>query len=84
MNDIDVEIWMRERSRLADQGDIPLIDVRDRVNATLAGYESIRIQMDRTPLIIGFGLFAVAATIVLLLSPSFVTMTEPWISFWLI
>jgi len=84
MNSHDPEEWLRQRIELTDEDRGLSVDVADRVLATLTSYDSVGVAVDKTPLVLGGGLLAVAASIMLVLFPSFSTMTEPWISYWLI
>jgi hypothetical protein len=70
MNDEAMHDWIRSRSKLASQNSGAPIDVGP--------------ALDKTPLVLGGGLLALAASIIILLAPSLAMMTEPWISFWLI
>ncbi|MEM1070265.1 MAG: hypothetical protein AAGI63_15280 [Planctomycetota bacterium] len=79
-----LEDWIRERADLSDQIDEPAVDVSDRVMTTLRQYQPDFVTVDKTPLLLGGALFAVAASIVFMLLPSLSILTEPWISFWLI
>lgn len=83
MNDERVEDWIRHRAKMSAQTPEPTIDVADRVMATIHSQPAINIAIDRTPLILGGGLVTIAATVMVALLPSAMTMTEPWISFWL-
>lgn len=78
------EDWIRQRVSLADSLNDEPIDVSDRVLSTLARFSAANMVVDNTPLLFGGGLLAVAASIVALLLPSLTTMTQPWISFWLL
>lgn len=84
MNHQTPEDWIRQRGSLADSLSDEPIDVRDRVLSTLASYSAVNMVADKTPLVFGGGLLAVAASIMILLLPSLTTMTQPWISFWLL
>lgn len=84
MKSHDPEEWLRQRVELFDKDQALSVDVADRVLATLTSDDSVGLAVDKTPLFLGGGLLAVAASIMLVLFPSFSTMTEPWISFWLI
>ena len=78
------ENWIRQRAEMSEQAADLSIDVTDRVLSTLSSYNNIGLAVDKTPLVLGGGLMALAASIMLLLLPSLTVMTEPWISFWLI
>lgn len=78
------EDWIRQRAELSDQLEDVTVDVTERVLSTLAGYNAVGLAVDKTPLVLGGGLLALAASIMLVLLPSFTMMQEPWISFWLI
>ncbi len=78
------ENWLRQRIELCEQVEDAPVDVTDRVLATLANYDSVGLAVDKTPLVLGGSLLALAASIMLVLLPSATMMTEPWISFWLI
>lgn len=84
MNRQTPEDWIRQRGPLADSLNDEPIDVSDRVFSTLSSYSSANMVVDKTPLVFGGGLLAVAASILFLLLPSLTTMTQPWISFWLL
>ncbi|MEM7477846.1 MAG: hypothetical protein AAF483_22905 [Planctomycetota bacterium] len=78
------EEWLRQRIDLSEQIEEVPVDVADRVLTTLSNFDSVGLALDKTPLILGGGLLALAASIMLVLFPSLSTMMEPWISFWLI
>lgn len=78
------EDWIRQRAELFQQIHDAPIDVTDRVLSTLASYNSVGLAVDKTPLILGGSLLALAASIMIMLLPSLTMMNEPWISFWLI
>ena len=78
------EDWLRQRIERSEQSQEVPVDVADRVLATLASYDSGGVVVDKTPIVLGGSLLALAASIVLVFFPSLATMTEPWISFWLI
>ena len=78
------EEWIGQRAELAACVPDAPIDVTDRVLSTLSSYNNIGLAVDKTPLVLGGGLMALAASIMLVLLPSLTVMTEPWISFWLI
>ncbi|XZE56363.1 hypothetical protein SH139x_002469 [Planctomycetaceae bacterium SH139] len=78
------ENWIEHRAELAARVHDSPIDVTDRVLSTLSSYKNIGLAVDKTPLILGGGLMALAASIMLMLLPSLTVMTEPWISFWFI
>lgn len=84
MNHQTPEDWIRQRVSLVDTLSDDLIDVSDRVLSTLAGYSAVNVVVDKTPLVLGGSLLAVAASIMVLLLPSLNTMTQPWISYWLL
>ncbi|HBE68027.1 MAG TPA: hypothetical protein DDW52_07740 [Planctomycetaceae bacterium] len=84
MKSHDPEEWLRQRIELSGEEQGLSVDVADRVLATLTTYDSVGLAVDKTPLVLGGGLLAIAASIMLVLFPSFSTMTEPWISYWLI
>lgn len=76
--------WISSRAKLVNQTSGPSIDVSDQVMASLAHLRVVGPALDKTPLVLGGGLLALAASIIILLAPSMTMMTEPWISFWLI
>ncbi|HBE67067.1 MAG TPA: hypothetical protein DDW52_02860 [Planctomycetaceae bacterium] len=78
------ESWIRQRVELSDQLENVPVDVTERVLSTLAGYNAVGPAIDKTPLVLGGSLLALAASIMLVLLPSLTMMTEPWISFWLV
>ena len=84
MNDEALKDWVRSRARLADQVSGAPIDVGDQVIASLQPLIAMKPTLDMTPLVLGFGLLALAASVIALLAPSLTMMTEPWISFWLV
>ncbi len=84
MNDEAMHDWIRSRSKLASQNSGAPIDVSDQVMASLTQLRAVGPALDKTPLVLGGGLLALAASIIILLAPSLAMMTEPWISFWLI
>lgn len=84
MKSVNPEDWLSQRVQLSEQIKDSPVDVTDRVLETAARYDSVGVALDKTPLVLGGSLLAVAATVMLLLLPSLTTMTQPWISFWLI
>ncbi|MEM7559307.1 MAG: hypothetical protein AAF394_09295 [Planctomycetota bacterium] len=84
MKSVNPKDWLSQRAQLSEQTKDSPVDVTDRVLETLARYDSVGLALDKTPLVLGGSLLAVAATVMLVLLPSLTTMTEPWISFWLI
>lgn len=84
MNQILPEDWIRTRAAIAADATEPSVDVSERVLATVGRYTTSLPELDRTPLFVGGGLLALAASVMLLLLPSLTLFTEPWISFWLI
>lgn len=84
MNDDAMNDWISSRAKLADQSPESPVDVSDQVMASLAQLRAVGPGLDKTPLVLGGGLLALAASIIILLAPSLTMMTEPWISFWLI
>ncbi|MEL7265685.1 MAG: hypothetical protein AAFP69_12880 [Planctomycetota bacterium] len=84
MKSHDPDEWLRQRVELSYEDQGLSVDVADRVLATLTSYDSVGLAVDKTPLVLGGGLLAIAASIMVVLFPSFSTMTEPWISYWLI
>lgn len=84
MNDESIEVWIQRRAKLMDQISTPPVDVSDDVLASLAHLRATGPQLDKTPLVVGGLLVALAASIVAVLAPSLAIFKEPWISFWLI
>ena len=84
MNQILPEDWIRLRASIAADATEPAVDVSERVLATVERYTTSFPVVDKTPLFVGGGLLALAASAMLLLLPSLTLFTEPWISFWLI
>ena len=84
MNHQTPEDWIRQRGSLADSLSDERVDVSDRVLSSLARHSAVNMVVDKTPLVFGGGLLAVAASIVVSLLPSLTTMTQPWVSFWLL
>ncbi|MCA9130288.1 MAG: hypothetical protein KDB22_24540 [Planctomycetales bacterium] len=78
------EDWIRQRASVASQLREPAVDVTERVLNTVGQRVSSLPAIDKTPLLVGGGLLALAASIMLVLLPSTTLITEPWISFWLI
>jgi len=78
------ENWLRRQAQLADREPRPAIDVTERVLETVSHVYQPAVALDTTSLLLGAGLVGVAASIMAGLLPSLLTMTEPWISFWLI
>lgn len=78
------EQWLRELASRSSAAPPPMIDVTDAVMSSIHDMRNIAIPLDRTPLIVGGITIATAATLVLALLPSLTTMTQPWISFWLL
>ncbi|MEM9355723.1 MAG: hypothetical protein AAGB04_05890 [Pseudomonadota bacterium] len=78
------EDWIRRRAELSRELDPSRIDVADRVLSTLAERDPAVLAVDKTPLVVGGGLLALAASIIFVLFPSLTMMTEPWISFWML
>ena len=78
------EEWLNNRAATASHIREPVIDVSERVLITVSQYSNASPAVDKTPLFVGGGLLAIAASSILLLLPSLTLLTEPWISFWLI
>ena len=78
------EDWIRTQAALSEQVEDVPVDVTDRVLSTLARFNSVGPAVDKTPLVLGGSLLALAASVMLLLLPGLTMMNEPWISFWLI
>ena len=78
------EDWIRQRAAAASQVHPTPVDVTERVMTTVGRYGLNLPEVDKTPLFVGAGLLALAASIMLILLPSLTLITEPWISFWLI
>lgn len=63
-------------------------DVGDDVMRTIASITSASFQvdhapLDKTPLVLGGAMVAIAASVMLVLMPSVTTLTQPWVRFWL-
>ena len=84
MDNESMNDWIRCRAKLADRHSDTPIDVSDQVMASLTHLRAVGPALDKTPLVLGGGLLALAASIIVLLAPSLTMMTEPWISFWLV
>lgn len=84
MTQPSAEDWIRQRAAAASQVNEPAVDVTQRVMTTVGRYSANLPEVDKTPLFVGAGLLALAASIMLILLPSLTLITEPWISFWLI
>ena len=78
------EQWLRELASRSSTAPPPVIDVTDSVMSSVHDMRSIAIPFDRTPLIFGGITIATAASLMVVLLPSLTTMTQPWISFWLL
>lgn len=78
------EEWIRRRAAVASQRREPAVNVTERVLSTVDQSVHGLPVIDKTPLLVGGGLLALAASIMLVLLPSSTLITEPWISFWLI
>jgi hypothetical protein len=78
------EQWLRELAAHSSTASPPVIDVTDSVMSSIYDMRHIAVPYDRTPLIVGGITIATAATLMIALLPSFTTMTQPWISFWLL
>lgn len=78
------EDWIRQRAAVASQLTEPAVDVTQRVMSTVGSCGNNLPVIDKTPLLVGGVLLALAASIMLVLLPSSTLITEPWISFWLI
>ena len=78
------EDWIRQRAATASRLREPPVDVTERVMNTVAQNVTSLPTIDKTPLLVGGGLLALAASIMLVLLPSSTLITEPWLSFWLI
>ena len=78
------EQWLQELAAHGSTAPPPAIDVTDSVMSTIHDMRSIAIPFDRTPLIFGGITIAMAASLMIVLLPSLTTMTQPWISFWLL
>ena len=84
MTQPSAEDWIRRRAAVTSQANEPAVDVTQRVMTTVGRYRVSLPEVDKTPLFVGAGLLALAASIMLILLPSLTLITEPWISFWLI
>lgn len=78
------EQWLRELASLSSAAPPPAIDVTDSVISSIRDMRCIPIPFDRTPLVVGGLTIATAASLMIVLLPSLTTMTQPWISFWLL
>jgi hypothetical protein len=78
------EQWLRELAARSSTAPPPAIDVTDSVMSSIHDMRHIAIPLDRTSLIVGGITVATAASLVIALLPSLTTMTQPWISFWLL
>lgn len=78
------EQWLRELSALGSTDSPPAVDVTDSVMSSIHDMQHMVIPFDRTPLICGGITIATAASLMIALLPSLTTMTQPWISFWLL
>lgn len=78
------EQLLRELSAIAATAAPPAVDVTDSVMSTIQEMRRMSIPFDRTPLIFGGVTIATAASLMIALLPSLTTMTQPWISFWLL
>jgi hypothetical protein len=78
------EQWLRELACRSSAAPPPVIDVTDSVMSSIHDMRYIPVPFDRTPLIFGGITIATAASLMAVLLPSLTTMTQPWISFWLL
>ena len=78
------EDWIRQRAAVASELREPAMDVTERVMNSVDQSANSLPVIDKTPLLVGGGLLALAASIILVLLPSSTLITEPWMSFWLI
>ena len=78
------EQWLRELAARSSTAPPPAIDVTDSVMSSIHDMRYIAIPFDRTPLVFGGITIAMAASLMIVLLPSLTTMTQPWISFWLL
>ncbi len=78
------ERWLRELAARSSTAPPPAIDVTDSVMSSIHDMRHIVVPLDRTPLIAGGITIATAASLMTALLPSLTTMTQPWISFWLL
>ena len=78
------EQWLRELAAQSSTASPPVIDVTDSVMSSIHDMRNIAIPLDRTPLVVGGITIATAASLMIALLPSLTTMTQPWISFWLL
>ena len=88
MNNSDMERRIRELAKLAGNEATPQIDVTERVLKSVGRVQHDTmlhgtVVLDTTPLWFGGALAALAAGFMLVFFTSFSTITEPWISFWL-
>ena len=84
MTDKPAEQWLRELASRSSAAPPPVIDVTDSVMSSIHDMRYIPVPFDRTPLIFGGITIATAASLMVVLLPSLTTMTQPWISFWLL
>lgn len=78
------EQWLRELAATGSTASPPAIDVTDSVMSSIHDMRYIAIPFDRTPLVFGGITIVTAASLMIALLPSLATMTQPWISFWLL
>jgi len=78
------EQLLRELSAIGATAAPPAVDVTDSVMSSIHEMRHMSIPFDRTPLIFGGVTIATAAPLMIALLPSLTTMTQPWISFWLL
>jgi hypothetical protein len=78
------EQWLRDLAAHSSTASPPVIDVTDSVMSSIHDMRHIVVPLDRTPLIFGGITIAMAASLMIALLPSLTTMTQPWISFWLL
>ena len=83
MKSSDIEGRLRALAERARLEATPELDVTARVLESIGLVERGTVVLDTTPLWFGGAIAAIAAGFMLAFFPSFSTITEPWISFWL-
>ena len=78
------EQWLRDLAATGSTASPPAIDVTDSVMSSIHDMRNIAIPFDRTPLVFGSITIAAAASLMIALLPSLTTMTQPWVSFWIL
>lgn len=83
-SDEQSEQWLRELSAIDATAAPPAVDVTDSVMLSIHEMRHMSVPFDRTPLIFGGLTIATATSLMIALLPSLTTMTQPWVSFWLL